>query len=152
MPIRIDTKEEIMRKIKKGWKVTTPEGKSCVVTYFFPRLRGRANDYLVCRPDNINTLQGEKMKGLIDVPELLAPLESAGIEEVRYHHATKDQRQRSCYDGPVTVCDLIRGDETAAYGYAYLHPRDMFCRKTGRAVSLRRAFSNLDVKHRRNGK
>jgi len=92
------------------------------------------------------------MRGQIDVPEVSPMLEVAKIERVTYNHAPEDWRHRKSYDGPITICNLYRGEEVVAYGYAYLHPRDQFCRKTGREVSLRDAVKQLDVKNRRNGR
>ncbi|RJO62616.1 MAG: hypothetical protein C4542_02935 [Dehalococcoidia bacterium] len=87
------------------------------------------------------------MYGQVDIPELQSLLENAGITEVRYHHAVEPH---PC--SPVTVCGLYANGQEVSNGLAYLHPRDQFCRRTGRIVSPRRAVERLDLKARRSGK
>ena len=90
------------------------------------------------------------MKGKVDIPELVARLERAGVEEVKYYHFP-NWNSLLCYSrGPVTACDLYKQDIIVAHGFAHLHPCDQFCRRTGRIVALRRAIYNLDLKGRRN--
>ena len=91
------------------------------------------------------------MEGKVDVPELEEPLRSEGIERIKYFHTPPRESEDnvSGLDHPVTTCALIRDNSVVSWGRAYLHPKDQFCRKTGREVSLRDAVRNLDIKDRR---
>lgn len=84
------------------------------------------------------------IRGTCDIPELQGVLESAGVNRIIYHHAENPAPHKV-----VTVCTLCDEDIELAHGYAMLHPRDQFCRRVGRAVSLRRAVEQLDLKRRR---
>lgn len=90
------------------------------------------------------------IRGKIDIPELVLVLELAGVDEVRYWHIPDGFREESSCNGePMTDCVLMRNGEVLAGGHAYLNPKDNFCRRTGREVSLRRAVEQLDTKGRR---
>jgi len=81
------------------------------------------------------------MNGKIDVPELEAVLEGAGVDRVKYYHHPGGKA--------ATVCLAYGAGGSVYVGTAILHPKDQFCRKVGHAVSLRKVVRQLDVKHRR---
>lgn len=99
--------------------------------------------------EEIDKLQSQ-IRGKVDVPELLPMLIRAGIDEVRYIHPAS--RLSDTNNVPATCCVLLRGGQRIADHFSILHPKDQFCRRTGRAVALRKAVRGLDIKHRRNGK
>ena len=79
------------------------------------------------------------IQGKIDLPEHQRLLEEAGVVQVKYRYMVHRD----------TGCWLFYGDGRCIGGLAHLHPRDQFCRRTGRIVALRRAIHALDLKGRR---
>ena len=55
--------------------------------------------------------------------------------QVRFRHENTFNRY--------TVCKIFRGDEMVAEGVAECHPKDNFCKGTGRKLSLSRALQML---------
>jgi hypothetical protein len=52
--------------------------------------------------------------------------------DIRWHHIN-----------PLgTSCDIRENGETVAVGFSTRHPRDQFCRATGRKVSLTKALAD----------
>ena len=82
------------------------------------------------------------IQGKIDLPEHRRVLEEAGVAEIRYSHRSEPYVYTMCY--------IYKGIIPSSTGIARCHPRDQFCRKTGRIVALRKAIHNLDLKGRRN--
>lgn len=54
---------------------------------------------------------------------------------VRFHHSNIAFRY--------TICNITRGDKIVASGMAECHPKDNFCKDTGRKLSLARALQML---------
>ena len=55
--------------------------------------------------------------------------------QVRFRHENKHHRY--------TICEIKRGDWIVATGAAECHPKDNFCKGTGRKLSLSRALQTL---------
>lgn len=89
-----------------------------------------------------------KIKGNIDVRELLPILIAAGIDEVHYEHATTEWREPGS-GSPVTRCALLKNGSEYLFAWTFLHPKDQFCRRKGRIAALRKAVRLLDIKNRR---
>lgn len=79
------------------------------------------------------------IQGKIDLPEHRKVLEEAGAISVRYYHKKW---------GNMTDAVLLFPDKLVG-GRALCHPRDQYCRRTGRIVALRNAIHGLDLKQRR---
>ena len=55
--------------------------------------------------------------------------------QVRFRHENEYHRY--------TICNIKRGDEIVAEGMAECHPKDNFCKDTGRKLALARALQIL---------
>lgn len=55
--------------------------------------------------------------------------------QVRFRHENRYHRY--------TTCRIMRGDVIVAEGMAICHPKDNFCRDTGRKLALARALQTL---------
>lgn len=55
--------------------------------------------------------------------------------QVRFHHANIHNRY--------TICNIKRGEHIVASAMAECHPKDNFCKDTGRKLSLARALQIL---------
>lgn len=55
--------------------------------------------------------------------------------QVRFRHENEYHRY--------TICKIMRGDKIVAEGMAECHPKDNFCKDTGRKLSLARALQFL---------
>jgi len=55
--------------------------------------------------------------------------------QVRFRHENRYHRY--------TICKIYRGDWIVAEGMAECHPKDNFCKDTGRKLSLARALQTL---------
>ncbi len=83
------------------------------------------------------------IRGKVDIPELIPLLEAEGIDSVYYGYVDRQGPQAK------TLCSLCINGETVAFGYARKSPLDQLCYARGRSIALRRAFGELDTKHRR---
>jgi len=55
--------------------------------------------------------------------------------QVRFRHSNAVFRY--------TLCEIMRGDKVVAFGAAECHPKDNFCKNTGRKIALVRALQIL---------
>ena len=55
--------------------------------------------------------------------------------QVRFRHENRYHRY--------TICEIKRGDRVVALGAAECHPKDNFCKNTGRKLALSRALKIL---------
>ena len=60
--------------------------------------------------------------------------------QVRFRHENVYNRYTIC---KITMCKILRGEKIVAEGMAECHPKDNFCKDTGRKLSLARALQTL---------
>ena len=89
------------------------------------------------------------MKGKVDIPVLEKVLEKTGVTRVTYEHLFCPDGRSVGIEG--TICRLWKGEKLRETGIAKVHPKDQYCRKIGRIVSLGLAIRAMDIKRRRTG-